>query len=240
MLTTTKGIVFHQIKYSETSIIAKIYTEAFGLQSYLIKGARSRKTKINALLQHLSLVEIVSNHKAKSDLQHLKEIRSACQYSSIPFDIIKSSITVFINELNYKSIQEEEPNKALFDFIYGAMQWLDLSTDAFVNFHLIYALKLSSFLGFYPRGIYSPYSSFFDLEEGCFTNQQPFHSNYITDKEAELFSDLTEYSLENINELKLTNPQRNRLLDHLIWYYQLHLPNIGNMKSPEVLRAVLS
>ncbi|MCG8485190.1 MAG: DNA repair protein RecO [Clostridia bacterium] len=241
MLTTTKGIVFHQLKYSETSVIAKIYTEIFGLQSYLIKGARSKKSKISpALLQHLSLVELVSNHKEKSNLQHIRELRSSHQYSSIPFDIVKSSITVFVNELCYKAIQEEESNPKLFKYIYNAMQWLDLTENDFINFHLIFGIKLTTYLGFYPRGVYSPVTSFFDLEEGSFVNVRPYHSNYIVDGEAQLFSDLTEYTFENLASLKLDNQKRNLLLDYLIQYYQLHLPNFGNMKSPEVLRTVLS
>ena len=134
MLTTTKGIVFHQIKYSETSVIAKIYTLEFGLQSYLLKGVRSKKSKISpALLQHLSLLEIVSNHKENSDLQYVSELRSAHQYNSIPFNIVKSSITVFVNELSYKAIREEETNPHIFEFIYDDMRWLDLSEKSYVK-----------------------------------------------------------------------------------------------------------
>jgi len=105
MISKTKGIVFHQLKYSETSFIVKIYTQEFGLQSYLIKGARNKKSKIRpALLQHLSLLELIVTHKEKSNLQHIREIRSAHQYSNLPFDMIKSSITLFVNELLLKSI----------------------------------------------------------------------------------------------------------------------------------------
>jgi DNA repair protein RecO (recombination protein O) len=241
MLTTTKGIVFHQIKYSETSVIAKIYTLNFGLQSYLLKGVRSKKSKISpALLQHLSLLEVVYNHKEKSNLQHVRELRSAHQYSSIPFHIVKSSITIFVNELSYKAIQEKEANPPLFEFIYDSMQWLDLSEKNYVNFHLIYAMQLSGYLGFFPRGTYSPHTRFFDMEEGCFVNSRPFHPNYISDEEAKVFSMLTEFSFDKIENLKLDNKIRNHLLDQLIHYYQLHLPNLGELKSPDVLRTVLN
>ncbi len=241
MIAKTKGIVFHQLKYSETSLIVKIYTREFGLQSYLIKGARSKKSKISpALLQHLSLLEIVASHKEKSNLQYIREIRAAHQYSSLPFDMVKSSITMFVNELLIKAIKEEEANPALFDFIFQSMQWLDLATENVVNFHLIFAIQLSRYLGFYPRGIYSPSTPYFDLEEGCFENRKPIHANYIQGADAEKLSMLTEYSFDTIEEVKLNHESRNKVLDQIINYYQLHLPNFGELKSLDVLRTVLN
>lgn len=241
MIAKTQGIVFHQIKYSESSLIVKIYTREFGIQSYLVKGVRSKKSKISpALLQHLSLLEIVVSHKEKSNLHYIREIRSAHQYVSIPYDMIKSSIILFVNELLIKAIQEEESNPSLFDFLFQSMQWLDLATEKYVNFHLIFSIQLSRYLGFYPRGIYSPATPYFDLEEGCFENRRPIHHNYLQGKEANKLSLLTDYSLDSIKELKLNNEDRNKLLDQIVQYYSLHLPNFGELKSLDVLRTVLS
>ena len=241
MIAKTKGIVFHQLKYSETSLIVKIYTRELGLQSYLIKGARSKKSKISpALLQHLSLIEMVTSHSGKSQLHYIKEIRSAYQYSSIPYDMTKSSITLFVNELLVKAIREEEANTDLFDYIFQSMQWLDLAAKNYVNFHLFFAMQLTRYLGFYPRGVYSPSTPYFDLEEGSFQNNKPIHPNYIQRKEAEKLSLLTDYSFDTIDKQSLNHENRNKLLDHLIHYFQLHLPNFGELKSPDVLRTVLS
>ena len=241
MIAKTQGVVFHQIKYSETSLIVKIYTRDFGLQSYLIKGARSKKSKFSpALLQHLSLLEIIASHKEKSNLQYIQEIRSAHQYTSIPFDMVKSSITIFVNELLMKSIREEEENFALFDFIFQSMQWLDLAAKNYVNFHLIFAIQLTRYLGFYPRGVYSPATPYFDLEEGCFENRKPIHPNRLHGQDAEKLSMLTDYSFDIIKGVKLNHDNRNKLLDQIINYYQLHLPNFGELKSLDVLRVVLS
>lgn len=241
MIAKTQGIVFHQIKYSESSLIVKIFTREFGIQSYLVKGVRSKKSKISpALLQHLSLVDIVASHKEKSNLHYIQEIRSAHQYTSIPYDMTKSSITLFVNELLLKAIREEEANTDLFDFIFKSMQWLDLATENYVNFHLIFAVQLSRYLGFYPRGIYSPSTPYFDLEEGCFENRRPIHHNYLEGQESEKWSMLTDLSLDGIAIVKLNNLERNILLDQIVQYFQLHLPNFGKLKSLDVLRTVLS
>lgn len=241
MIAKTKGIVFHQIKYSETSLIVKIYTREFGLLSYLMKGIRSKKSKIHPiLLQHLSLLDLVVHHNKKNNIQHIREVQSAHHYKNLPFNIIKSSIIIFINELLVKSIREEESNSSLFDFIFRSIQWLDLSENNFVNFHLIFTMQLTRFLGFYPQGSYTNKNLYFNLEEGCFENIKPIHSNILKNRSAQLFSELTQYSFETMGELKLKNENRNMLLDQMINYYQLHLPNFGELKSLEVLRTVFS
>jgi len=211
MIAKTQGIVFHQIKYSESSLIVKIYTREFGIQSYLLKGLRSKKSKISpALLQHLSLLDIVASHKEKSNLHYIREIHSAHQYASIPYDMTKSSITLFVNELLMKAIREEEPNTALFDFVFQSMQWLDLASENYVNFHLIFSMQLCRYLGFYPRGVYAPSTPYFDLEEGCFENRRPLHHNYLQGKESENLSMLSDFSFDNIEDITLNNPPPNK------------------------------
>ncbi|MDG1477065.1 MAG: DNA repair protein RecO, partial [Vicingaceae bacterium] len=111
MLTTTKGIVLHHFKYGEKSVIAKIYTQKFGLQSYILNGVRNKKSKNKAVyLQPLSLVEINAVHKEKKGLERVKDIQLYFPFNTIPFDIGKVSIAFFLAEILYKSIKEEEPN----------------------------------------------------------------------------------------------------------------------------------
>jgi len=241
MISTSRGIVFHQIKYSETSIIAKIYTEKFGIQSYMIKGARRKKSKATAgNLQHLSLVEVTANHKEKSNIHHLNEIRPFYQYTSIPFEINKSSILLFLNEILYRSIREEETNPELFDFLVNSLQWLDLSLEGYANFHLVFLLQFSRYLGFFPKGNYSDHNYLFDLEGGSFGPKIPIHPNYIKEKTAKQFDDLLKASFENMVNIKLNNSSRNTILETIVQYYQLHVPDLGQLKSLKVLREVFS
>ena len=241
MVSSTRGIVFHQLKYSETSIIAKIYTEEFGLQSYIVKGVHRKKSKnSSAVLQHLSLVELTANHKNKNNMHHVREIRASYVFQSIPYDILKSSVLLLINELLYRSIQEEEANPELFEFIYNSLQWFDLSESGFANFHLVFLIQLTKYLGFFPKGERSENTHLFNLESGNFESALPMHLNYLSDRSAQQFSDLVKLSFENMSEQKLNNVSRNLALEDLIKYYQLHLPNLGNPKSLKILKEVLS
>jgi len=239
-LVNTTGIVLGRIKYSETSVIARIYTRHFGLQSYLLKGVRSSKSKIKMnLLGHLSLVEIVVYHSERSQLQHLKQIRSAYNYTSIPFDVRKSSIALFLNEILNKSIIEVEPSPNLFDFIVNTIQILDVMEDHFSDFHLLFMLQLSKHLGFYPRENFTAFQPVFDLKEGLFRAGIPNHPDFINAPLSENFFRLLNTGFNEMAGLKISTETRRQLLETLITYYGLHLPSFKDIKSHEVLKVVL-
>jgi len=84
MLYTSRGIVLHQLRYSESSVIVKIFTEKYGLKSYIFKGVHKKKASIrSSLLQHLNLVELVCDDKDYGGLQHPKELRLEYPYHTL-------------------------------------------------------------------------------------------------------------------------------------------------------------
>ena len=248
MVYKTRGIVLHHLKYSETSVIAKIYTELFGLQSYLINGVRSKpahprggKAKVKAnILQPLSLVDMIVYHKEKNVLQRIREVSSNHPFSSIPYDIPKCSIALFIAEILYKSIREEEANANLFEFLFHSIQILDLTTGNCANFHLLFMLQLTKHLGFYPNGKYSDKFNFFDLREGVFLERQPDHPHFIPPPIGAYLNLLSETSFEKLNQINIKPDHRKRLLEHLIEYYELHLSNMNEVKSHRILETVMN
>ena len=240
MLHNTRGIVFKFFKYSESSIIAKIFTEEFGLQSYMVKGVRSKRSKTRlALFQPLTLVDLVAFHKENKSINHLNEISVNYAYQSIPLEMEKRSILFFIDELLYRSIREETPNKELFDWLFNTLTWFDLNTTGTLNFHLVFMLQLSRFLGFYPKKTPGKKHSIFDLQEGQFTEVIPKDPQYITGALVAKLELLYESTFESSQSLDINNNDRRKLVDVLITYYRLHLPGFGEMKSLEVLKTIL-
>lgn len=241
MLYNSRGIVFKYFKYSESSIIARIFTEEFGVQSYIVKGVRSKRSKTRlALFQPLTLVDLVAFHKENKSINHLKEISVNYAFQSIPLEMEKRAVLFFIDELLYRSIQEETPNKELFNWLFDTLTWFDLNTNGTVNFHLVFMLQLSRFLGFYPKKTPGEKQSVFDLQEGQFTNVIPNHPQYISGTLVAKLELLYESTFENSQAFGISNNDRRKLLDILITYYQLHLPGFGEMKSLEVLKTILS
>ena len=239
MISKTKGIVLHQLKYSESSIILKVYTEEFGLQSYILRGARRKKGKNNSsFLQPLTLVEIIANDSGKSTLNYITNISLHLPYKTIPVDLIKQSIVLFLNEVLYKSLQEHDPNKSLYDYISNSILILD-QTDKPHNFHLFFLIHLSKFLGFVPENNCDNTHVFFDLQEGKFVKNRPLHGNYLNDRSSKVFSDILGMKFDGFQRLKITNEIRRELIRTLINYYQIHLDGIKNINSHLVLETVL-
>ena len=243
MLSTTKGIVIHHFKYGEKSVIAKIYTKKYGLQSYILNGVRNKKTKNKAVyLQPLSLIEINGFHKEKKGLQQVKSIQLDVPFSSIPFNINKSSIAFFIAEILYKSIKEEEANDKLFDFLYNTIQVLDLNENNYNNFHILFLAHLTKHLGFHPQINETSQNSnlYFDLQEGCFVSLQPHHNAFITTPLTHLFYTVFGTNFDAMKTLKINANERKLLLNAFLNYYSLHLSNFDNLKTLDILEEVLN
>ena len=240
MLYSTRGIVLHTVKYSETSLIAKIYTETFGLQSYMVKGIRSKKSKIKTgLFQPLGLNDLVVYHKEKSSLQTIKEIQSAFPYKSVPFDIKKSSVALFMDELMYKSIHEEEKNQALFDFLWNSCILLDTITTPVAYFHLWFAAHFSAYLGFLPQMTFSKQNKWFNMHDGIFQESVPAHPEFMDESESRLFYDLLRMSPDVLGSLNFSRDTRNRVLDKILIFYVIHLPGFTELRSHQVLHTIL-
>jgi DNA repair protein RecO (recombination protein O) len=240
MLIKTRGIVLRAIKYSETSIIADIYTEERGLRSYIISGVRSPKARLKAsLLQVMSLVELVAYERHEQGLNRIKELRAAHVYGAIPFDVRKGAVGLFLAEIARKAIREPEENRALFGFLFEAFRFLDESPHPVVNLHLHFLVNFSAFLGFLPGGRWAADTPFFDLQEGAFAAMAPDHAYYLDETESKLLFELLECPLEDCHHIALSRAQRKALLLHLLDYYRYHLDSFPDIHAHVVLEEVL-
>lgn len=240
MIIKTRGIVFKSIKYGETSLIVDIYTEEKGLQKYMIHGVRSRKAKTKAsLLQVLSIVDLVAFARENKELNRVKEVRSAHIFQSIPFNIIKGAIGLFIAEVARKTIKEREENKALFQFLLETILFLDQTEQAVNNIHLSFLLGLSNFLGIVPSGDYSKEAPIFDMQEGVFVSEQKTHLHYLEEHFSFLMYQLLRFPMEESHQVRISNTERRRLLKKLLDYYHLHIDNMPTINAHLVLQEVL-
>ncbi len=239
MLHKTKGIVFHTTHYGDTSVIVKVYTEKFGLQSYLVNGVRSSKAKNKSgFFQPLTIVDLVVYHKPDKGLQRISDISFAHHLNSIPFDTLKSAQAIFITEVLYRSIREEETNQNLFLFLENAIVQFDAVQDDFVNFHLAFLLQLTTYLGFRPTDNFDAQHPYFDLQDGAFTGIAPIHRNYLDGDAAVLFARCMQSAFSS-QPFAINYRQRNEMLQSLLLYYALHLPAGFKIQSYDVLRELL-
>jgi DNA repair protein RecO (recombination protein O) len=229
MLHKTKGIVIGYIPYRETSIIVKLYTEKFGVQSYIENGVRTAKGKNKiALFQPMTLLDLVVYHNDKKDLHRISEIKCTSPLLQIPYNIRKSSIAIFLNEVLNKTLKEQMDNESMFFFLYQSIITLDALETGIDSFHLIFLAKYSVFLGFAPRDSAEIELQFREL--GIHIPVEKETQKYINI----LFD--SDYS----DELKVNKVFRNHLLDVLITFYRIHQDEFGELKSLQVLRALFN
>ena len=237
MIVSTKAIVISSLKYGDNHLIVKCFTEQEGAKSYMLRGILSSKKKQlkAAYFQPLTQLNIVANHKNNQSLHSIKEVAVVNHYSSLFVDIYKQSIVMFLSEVLNYSIQEEEENLSLYNYIEAAFNWLD-ANKSISNFHLVFLLNLTKYLGFYPELNNSDYN-YFDLSEGNFTNQLP-QFNFIKGNDLVEFNKLLGINFDTIDSVKFNSKSRQQVLSILIQYYELHLNGFRKPKSLEVLKTL--
>lgn len=235
VLSTSRGIVFHVTDYSETSIIARIFTEQYGLQSFIVKGVRKPGARIKRnLFGPLSPVELVWYRKENAGLNLLKEISPERPLNGIAADITKSSVLLFMNELLNRSVGAEMPDLSLFSFIHDAVMKLDETGGSVAMFPIRFALALTGNMGFAPHANFSDAMPVFDLMEGCFVAREPLHSHCMVSP----WSDALALLLED-ETAEFSHETRVYLLEKLLEYFRLHHAGFGEMKSHHILSTVL-
>ncbi len=236
MLIETKAIVLSAIKFGEADLIVKCFTEV-GIKSYMLKRIfRSKSKKVNtAYFQPLSLLQITANHNSRGHLNSIREARAAYMAHDMATDIKKQSTAFFLAEVLSNSLNEEEKNEDLFTFLETSIIWLD-THEKTTNFHLLFMLMLTKYLGFYPE-LKNKEDLFFDLVEGEFTSRKSLILS-LEGQKLELFKSLIGIKFDDIEQLSLNSNHRNVLLEVLLKYYEFHLPNFKKPKSLAVLKEI--
>lgn len=226
MLYKTRGIALSYIKYKESSIIARIFTEVFGMQSYIVNSVRTKtaKTKI-ALFQPLTILDLVVYHNTRKEINRISEIKCSFNMQTIPYNIKKTSIALFLTELLNKTLHEEEENEQLYEFIHESIVILDGMNEDYENFHLQFMLLLSRYLGIKPESSRSML-------------REVGHAKIYDNK----FIEQVDFFIQSNYEQhqKLGKSIRNEILMLIIDYFRFHYDSVREFKSIQVLKEVLS
>lgn len=236
MIRKTRGIVLHTTKYGESSLVVHCYTEQLGRQTFMVKGVRkSRKQNRSNLFQSLFILDFEVYHKDSREIQLVKEVTRAVSLNSLPFDITKSTQAIFMAELLYRAIREEEPNPVLANFLVNSIQYLDAMEEASPDFHIIFMFNLSRHLGFYPQNNFEEESAYFNLASGRFKSHFGDPELHLDREASVLWSRYMQADIQSVNEEGFNGTQRKVTLDNLSRFYKLHVNGMGEIRSLEVL-----
>ena len=237
MLSRNNSIVLSKIKYRDNDLIVKCYTQERGIVSYILRGVlKSKKSHAKTVyFQVLSQLQIEENYIPNRQLQSIKEVKLNYIYKTLHTSIYKSAIVLFLSEILSNVLREEEKNVMLFNYITTALQYLD-NEEKYSNFHLLFLLKLTRFLGFQPQNldVSLPY---FNLESGVFESKTSGHY-LISGENLVVFKRLLGINFDKLNSVKINAKQRREFLNILLFYFELHLDGFKKPKSLKVLNDV--
>ena len=239
MIVHTEAVVLHSIRYGEADLIATLFTKESGLTSYLLRGVlKSKKGKLrSALFLPLTVLDIEAVHKNKGTLERIKEAKRKHSYANIHEDIVKRSLVFFLAEILKNSIKEEEANPELYEFMETTIAWLDAHQDV-ANFHIVFMIKLTQYLGFYPDTSDMTHS-YFNLQEGCFQHMKT-NRYCIQGEKVEKLKIFLGTKFDDAMHVKLSKIVRTDIIDLLLVYFELHLHEFKKPKSQAILNEIFS
>ncbi|WP_194767005.1 DNA repair protein RecO [Tamlana sp. I1] len=239
MLITTNAIVLSKLKFKDNDLIVKCFTQQKGVVSFILRGVLKSKKAQNkaAYFQPLSQIEIVVDYKPNRSLQSIKETKLSVIYTSLHSQVVKSSIVLFLSEVLTSTLHEEEQDEALYSYLENTLLWLDNQSE-YANFHLLFLLKLTKYLGFYPDTSDIDFPNF-NLNEGRF-ELKPVYKHNISGENLNLLKQLLNTSFDTLPQLKMNAKQRQSFLSMMLLYFELHLGSFKSPKSLQVLNQVFS
>lgn len=238
MEVTTRGIVLHTLKYNDTTLIADVLTEAEGFRSFAVAVSTGRRsTGRYRLYQPLARLTLSWTERRQGGLLRARNVEGL-PYATIPLMPDKTAVSLFLAEFLHAALRNEPPQPHLFEYIWKSVEWLDASTEQYANFHIVFLLRLSRFLGFYPNLEDYREGMYFDLETSTFSDTQPFHSHFLTPDIAALLPKIMRMKYATMHVFRFSGSERSQLLSFIVDYYRLHVPSFPRLRSLDVLREV--
>ena len=237
MFHKTQGIVLSITKYNDRFSIAQVFTSDFGRIAYMLPISKSKKPKINqALFFPLSLIDIEVEHFPLRQIHRLKDVHRQFPLYSININVVKLSIAFFLSEFLTKVLQETNENKIVFNFIKESIIFLEDMREGLANFHLTFMFNLAQFLGISPNLDDYSASSHFDFMNGEFIYGKPLHGHFLNLKQSSFLNAFKRINYSNMHLYKLSQSDRNSIINYMLEYYRIHVYDFTEIKSLEVLR----
>lgn len=233
----TRAIVLRTVKYGDSQMIVDMLTAKAGRVSFMCRLSKSGRGRVKSqFFQPLTLLDVVFDNRPTRELQHIRDLRVSRAFASIPFDPYKLSIGLFLAEFLTYATRGDNGDSPLEEFVEKSLLWLDSATEGFANFHLVFMMHVTLFVGFYPNLDGYHEGSWFDLRDGTFTAVRPPHADCLRPDEASRLRQLMRMTFDNMRLFRMSREQRNRCADVIVAYYRLHVPGFPEPKSLDVLR----
>lgn len=236
MLHKTRGLVLNTINYNDKYILVQIFTESFGRVTYMVSKAKGKNVKVpKSLFSPLAILNLEVEHQASRDIQRIREARPEVHLYDISCNLGKTSMAFFLSEFLTRVLRDADESNHLFYFLEQSVQVLEMTDKSIANYHLVFMLKLSHFLGFYPNLEEYRENSLFDMMNGEFVTYQPLHRHFLNRYDSKALSLLARISFENMHHFVFSRQDRVNIINKILEYYRIHLYDFPTLKSLDVL-----
>ncbi|MBB3187044.1 DNA repair protein RecO [Microbacter margulisiae] len=232
MYLKTAAIVLHRLPYGDRSSIISFYTAEKGRIDCMVYSTKGSKSGIKrALLEPLSVVELELELIHGRELHRIIEIKSKLTITFLGSHPVKNVLAFFIAECLYRIFKESQTDITLYDFIEQSIITLNFKNDGFANFHLVFLLQLTRFLGFYPNLNKSFPVAYFDMVNGIFVPTKPQHASFLNPDDSLIFQKLMRMNYSNMHLFGFSRHERVLILEQILHYYRIHIPTFGTIHS---------
>lgn len=239
MWQRSRALVLHTLKYDDDRLVCALLTESSGLVSAIVRRPRSRRSGVPpSLLQPLTLVEAEWAERPQGGLCPLRAASAAAVWTELPYHPVKRAVALFLAEFLYHVLRREQSSEGLYAFVETSVRWLDAAREGLANFHLVFLLRLTRFVGIFPNLEGAAPGRWFDLESGSFAASAPAHPYALEPAEAALLPQLMRMQYATMRLFRFNASGRRRLVAHITDYYRLHIPGFPALRSLDVLAEV--
>lgn len=116
-LEQSSAVVLRVYPWSETSLVASIYTREFGKLSVLAKGARRPKSPFEAALDLLSICRVVFVLKSADALEILTEAKLERRFRGADHGLLRLYCGYYVSELVDRLTDKGEKQPEIFDLV---------------------------------------------------------------------------------------------------------------------------
>ncbi len=234
MLTETELIVLSGVKYTDSASIINTYSEQLGSLSFKVIRSHSRKRgRANALFTPLSIVQTTFNYYPTRAIQVAGELQIIHRPLITTIDPNANAVGLFLTDFLTRLLRNSATDPQLYRYLRAELLGFEsLGNRGVSSFHLRMLCGVLHFLGILPAIEKYRKGYILDFDSGTFRPQYSCQEQPRALASELLIQFITEVSPE---ELTLDREERNALLALLLDYIGYHFPEIGIMKSPDIL-----
>ena len=237
----TQAIVLSTVPINDHSQFVHLYTEQYGRMTCRIPLASKgkRANRLRTMMTPMTVLDLVLKGNPSDDIRSIGE----AQIVQSPYMLTlshpdKSAQCLYMAELIAHTVREEEANPRLWDYILASLTILEQCEAGWANFHLIFTCGLIAQLGFSVDTSNYEQGCRFDLVEGIFTTNPILHPYYLNEESARWFCKLFDTHYDTMQQLDVNRAGRDYLLDTLLIFLGQHIPEMGRLKSVDVLKSL--